>query len=103
MYYCAEHLHLKGVYYTFIDHFTVEELGAQLAALKDAHDAMLGDRKQKNRRATLAKQMRKVQLRINSLLDGSSVVTPEQLRCRTCSRAECTGACWGFWAESHMS
>lgn len=99
-YYCKTHFNLKGAYYYFLNHFTVEELGAQLHALRTIHGSLVGDRGLKSRRSTLWKQMRRVEARISDLVSGAATPEPYTPRCRTCSSTACAGRCWGFWAEN---
>ena len=41
VYYCNNHLYLKGKYYYFIDKFSIEELEIQMKELKTIHEQML--------------------------------------------------------------
>ena len=104
-FHCEDHRYLKGLYYTFLERFTPDELRAQQVGLQAVY-ARLGEggksvKKSRNRRKTVMKQIEKIQARLTALASGEAVVqTDAPLRCRTCADAACRGDCWGFWAKT---
>jgi predicted sulfurtransferase len=106
--YCSEHGYLRGIFFEFIDVFSLSELKRQFAALKvvlaqiDARISAGEIPRQKDprqRRRTVTKQMRRLEKRMSSLRSGAAAVRGPDLpaRCRSCKRDSCEGACWGFW------
>ena len=66
---CEQHFHLKDLYFTNLERFSVAELRAQHAGLKKLHaDLVAGGKKERNRRRTLQRQMAKLEHRIANLV-----------------------------------
>jgi len=120
-YHCELHMHLKDIYFTFLEPFSADELVAQKKSLLEIHDTLLG-RRNKNRRHTLMRQVKKIDARLQELLvagegapagdvanasgagagagAGAGIASDSAPQsCRTCGNPECSGRCWGFWKE----
>eukprot|EP00927_Polykrikos_kofoidii_P054327 TRINITY_DN48755_c0_g1_i1.p1 TRINITY_DN48755_c0_g1~~TRINITY_DN48755_c0_g1_i1.p1 ORF type:complete len:514 (+),score=89.29 TRINITY_DN48755_c0_g1_i1:132-1544(+) len=105
-YYCADHEELRGMYFHFVDSFSLSELQRQACELRKKLAAEVGQRR-KNRRATLRKKAEQIEARIAVLREAEAtgtVSSEQQLlprRCRACERpyTDCPGACWGFWLD----
>lgn len=64
-YYCSRHRDLKGLYFTLLEPFSLDELRQQLATMRRLEVDLLADKdKGKKRRQTLRKQQNKIQERI---------------------------------------
>eukprot|EP01138_Halocafeteria_seosinensis_P013998 gb/GECG01014294.1/.p1 GENE.gb/GECG01014294.1/~~gb/GECG01014294.1/.p1 ORF type:complete len:201 (+),score=12.03 gb/GECG01014294.1/:1-603(+) len=94
VYYCEDHTHLTGIYYTYIDHFDLHELKRQSQKLRERYN----QEQSRNKRRTIQKQIAKLQKREKELeIDGTRPSPRLQIPpCRTCEKMECTGECWGF-------
>lgn len=110
-YYCETHSNLRGMYYYFLDGFSIQELEAQRAQLKELHFKLSGPKKHKNRRRTLNRQVAKIDQRIAELrvleeeqpglpveaVGALHADVPAPAPCRSCGDVGCEGACWGFF------
>ncbi|OQS01894.1 hypothetical protein THRCLA_05671 [Thraustotheca clavata] len=99
---CIGHQYLKHCYLTFLQYFTLDQLNEQLAGLEGVLAALLKEpdsqKRSKNRRRTVRKQIEKVQQRIAFLNENPNAVeTWKHVHCRTCGSTSCEGTCWGFW------
>merc|ERR1711924_562182 len=102
-YWCSDHADFRGVYFHFVDRFSVSELQQQSRALGKLMAIEQGP-KRKNRRTTLRKKQEQVDCRIAELC-RMQVLDPTPIpprRCRACFQpySECPGECWGFWKRS---
>lgn len=101
VFYCDDHTHLKGLYYYFIDGFTVDQLTAQRDGLQKIHEGLL-HKKNKNKRRTIFKQMNLIGQRILELTNNNELLKQTGFiqRCRTCKESMCDGNCWGYYAAN---
>jgi predicted sulfurtransferase len=102
--YCAVHEELRGLYLTFLEPFTAEQLRDQLTGLRTRFADLSEGRQFKNVRATLRKQMTRLQTKIGQLESGDA--TPDlawEAHCVMCHepRSKCDGTCWGIWQRVH--
>ncbi|VEU37475.1 unnamed protein product [Pseudo-nitzschia multistriata] len=99
-YHCKRHSEWKNCYFSFLEIFDLNELEAQLNALRALRDE---DSMAKSVRRTLTRQINKVESRIRAVNDGSqSVDKNAPRRCRSCQEVlgqACDGKCWGFWRK----
>lgn len=65
-FYCERHFHLKSIYYTNLTSFSIDELIQQKEALENIANRYI-TRKDRNRKATIQKQIVKINLRISEL------------------------------------
>lgn len=98
---CQFHQYLKDCYFTFIDYFTPEELKQQLTALQDILAPVALTPGWKRKRATLRKQIQKLENRLADFNSGKVQMPSKRTgtHCRTCFKLECNGNCWGFWND----
>ena len=105
VFHCDAHRHLKGSYFFFIDHFSIEELQRQRAELQQVHSNMLKEKEaSRNKRRTISRQIQRLSSRLKELESGAHQPAVARPRCRTCGKAypqECKGECWGIWAKQN--
>ncbi|KAK3232682.1 hypothetical protein CYMTET_56983 [Cymbomonas tetramitiformis] len=104
-FHCEAHGHLRGVYFYFLDGFSMEELRTQQEALQIMLAEEEGKGKgRRHQRRTLRNKLDHIAKRQKELEAGDAVVeNPPVRRCRSCEKVwgvDCIGNCWGFWKET---
>mmetsp|Transcript_3254 Transcript_3254/g.5913 ORF Transcript_3254/g.5913 Transcript_3254/m.5913 type:complete len:213 (-) Transcript_3254:2122-2760(-) len=105
-YHCNRHATWKHCYFSFLEVFDRQELDQQHLELIKLRNSLSPVPKFKNARRTLARQIDKVEQRIEGLVHNQVMVERgAPRRCRSCLEpcTVCNGRCWGFWKDSSES
>lgn len=93
-YHCQDHFHLRNCYFTNLSPFSILNLQNQMTELLQHLEPLRVGKKFRQKRKTLARQIHRVQKR----LEGQTDMLDKSPRpvCRSCGDQTCTGDCWGF-------